>query len=80
MKNARKMCNIKFIRRDFKTSGTNTIWFTQQDDFFLYTLPLRQKCTSRYNRDVCVHLVLLCSTGSAYGITVLTNVDNSVCV
>jgi len=49
VKNARKMYNIKFIRRDFKTSVTNTNWFT------LYTLPLRQKCTSRYNREVCAY-------------------------
>jgi len=30
VKNAPKMYNIKFIRRDFKTSVTNTIWFTPQ--------------------------------------------------
>jgi hypothetical protein len=77
--NAQKMYNIKFIRRDFKTLVTNTIWLTLQDmDFFLYTLPLQQNCTSRYNREVCVHMVLLCSTVNACGITVLTNVDNSV--
>lgn len=81
MKNARKMYNIKFIRRDFKTSVTKTIWFTLQDIGLLSVhTTTATKCTSRYNREVCMHMVLLCSTVSAYGITVLTNVDNSVCV
>jgi hypothetical protein len=49
-------------------------------EFFLYTFTPKQISISQHDSKISVRMVFLGPISSTYGITVLTSVDNSVCV